>query len=96
MKRWSPKEIAYLKAHRDQPYAKTARVLGRSVASVNGKYCMLAMELKVAPWSDKEIETLAEKARRGESDRSIARSLGRSANAVRQRRLLMGILRGGS
>lgn len=92
MKRWTRSDIAYLKANRHRPYAEIARHLGRSVGAVNAKYCMLALESKkVASWSDRDLETLRKMVRDGVSDKAVADKLGRSANAVRQRRLLLNI-----
>lgn len=87
---WSEEDIDYLKKNRKQAYSVTAEHLGRTVAAVNGKYCMLAMDkVKVPPWTEADIEALRNGVSAGMSDEQIAKKLKRSANAVRQRKIIL-------
>ena len=91
-KPWTTDEIAYLKANRKKPYAEIGGHLGRSEQAVKAKYCMLAMDrVKVPQWADKDIETLKAGVAAGDADEVIAKRLRRTANAVRQKRLLLGL-----
>ncbi len=90
VRRWTDKELAYLYAHRKDPYVEIAKVLGRSVAAVNGKYCMLGMDkVKVPHWTEKAVADLKASVARGESDAKIAKRQKRTTNAVRQKRILL-------
>jgi len=92
VRHWTDQELAYLKAHRKDLYAETAKALGRSVAAVNGKYCMLGMDnVKVPHWTDKAVADLQASVARGESDAKIAKKQKRTTNAVRQKRILLGL-----
>ena len=90
---WEKREIAYLKANRNKkPYAEIAAHLGRSEQAVKAKYCMLAMDtVKVPQWADNDVETLKAGFAAVDSDEVIATRIGRSPNAVRQKRLLLGL-----
>jgi hypothetical protein len=92
MPKWTDDEIAYLKANRKMPYAEIGAHLGRSEQAVKAKYCMLAMDrVKVPQWADKDLDTLRAGVAAGDTDAVIAKRIKRTANAVRQKRLLLGL-----